>query len=119
MDSDSPNQIITVKLRVSPELKEKIAISAKAYNRSMNADMVARLEHSFEHESEYSPLRMSDEELVEKLQRIDKLFSKIDVDKLEEDYSKYNNSVDWEKAKELENNRKIKRITDVNDVEED
>ena len=71
MDSENNSQVITVKLRVTPELKQKIAISAKAYNRSMNADMVARLEHSFENESEYSPLRLSDEELAEKLNRIE------------------------------------------------
>lgn len=36
------------KLRVPPELKVKIEESAKAHNRSMNADMVARLEKSFD-----------------------------------------------------------------------
>lgn len=35
------------KLRWSSELREKIAESAKAHNRSMNADIVARLEQSF------------------------------------------------------------------------
>lgn len=35
------------KLRVPPELKTKIEESAKLHNRSMNADMVARLEASF------------------------------------------------------------------------
>lgn len=35
------------KLRLPVELKEKIAESAKAHNRSMNADIVARLEQSF------------------------------------------------------------------------
>jgi hypothetical protein len=35
------------KLRLPLELKEKIAESAKTHNRSMNADMVARLEKSF------------------------------------------------------------------------
>lgn len=35
-------------LRWSDELKEKIAKSAKEHNRSMNADIVARLEQSFE-----------------------------------------------------------------------
>lgn len=47
MDADSSTNVITVKLRVSPELKQKIAESAEKYNRSMNADMVARLEESF------------------------------------------------------------------------
>ena len=35
-------------MRWSEELKEKIAQSAKEHNRSMNADIVARLEESFE-----------------------------------------------------------------------
>lgn len=34
-------------LRIPAELKAKVAESAKAHNRSMNADMVARLEQSF------------------------------------------------------------------------
>ncbi len=37
-------------LRWPDELKEKIAQSAKEHNRSMNADIVARLEKSFEPE---------------------------------------------------------------------
>lgn len=36
------------KLRLPPELKERIAESAKSLNRSMNADIVARLEKSFD-----------------------------------------------------------------------
>ena len=35
-------------LRIPAELKAKVAESAKAHNRSMNADIVARLEQSFE-----------------------------------------------------------------------
>ncbi|KMU98270.1 MULTISPECIES: Arc family DNA-binding protein [unclassified Acinetobacter] len=36
-------------LRLPDELKQKIAKSAKELNRSMNADIVSRLEGSFEH----------------------------------------------------------------------
>ena len=39
---------IIARLRLPPELRDKIAESAETYNRSMNADMVARLEQSFE-----------------------------------------------------------------------
>lgn len=39
-----------VRLRVPPELKAKIEESSRAHNRSMNADMVARLEQSFDAE---------------------------------------------------------------------
>ncbi|WHP06845.1 Arc family DNA-binding protein [Acinetobacter corruptisaponis] len=45
--SDNPKHV-TVRLRVPPELRDKIHSSAEQYNRSMNADMVARLEESFE-----------------------------------------------------------------------
>jgi len=45
--SDNPKHV-TVRLRVPPELRDKIAESSEQYNRSMNADMVARLEDSFE-----------------------------------------------------------------------
>ena len=38
---------IAYNLRLPPELKAKIAESAKSLNRSMNADIVARLEQSF------------------------------------------------------------------------
>lgn len=38
------------KLRWSEELREKVAKSAKEHNRSMNADIVARLEDSFKPE---------------------------------------------------------------------
>lgn len=39
---------VAYNLRLPPELKDKIAESAKELNRSMNADIVARLEQSFE-----------------------------------------------------------------------
>lgn len=47
--SDSPKHV-TVRLRVPPELRDMISASSEQYNRSMNADMVARLEESFEKE---------------------------------------------------------------------
>lgn len=39
---------VAYNLRLPQELKDKIAKSAKELNRSMNADIVARLEQSFE-----------------------------------------------------------------------
>lgn len=36
------------KLRMPPELKEKLFTSAKEMNRSLNAEIVARLQKSFE-----------------------------------------------------------------------
>lgn len=38
------------KLRMPPELKERLFASAKDMNRSLNAEIVARLEKSFEPE---------------------------------------------------------------------
>lgn len=58
------------KLRWPKELRDKVAQSAKAYNRSMNADIIARLERSFLTESEFSPLNMPPEELEERLNRV-------------------------------------------------
>ena len=57
--SDNPKHV-TVRLRVPPELRDKIAASSEQYNRSMNADMVARLEQSFEQppSAELSPAQL-------------------------------------------------------------
>lgn len=46
--SDDQNSVVTLKVRVSPEFREKIVNTAKANNRSMNQEIVARLEKSFE-----------------------------------------------------------------------
>ena len=48
MSKNGGNLTTQYNLRWSDELKEKIAKSAKEHNRSMNADIVARLEESFE-----------------------------------------------------------------------
>jgi hypothetical protein len=42
---------VAYNLRLPQELKDKIAESAKELNRSMNADIVARLEESFNNQS--------------------------------------------------------------------
>lgn len=42
---------VAYNLRLPQELKDKIAESARELNRSMNADIVARLEQSFEQKS--------------------------------------------------------------------
>lgn len=39
---------VEYKMRMTQDLKDKIVASAKEHNRSMNADIVARLEQSFE-----------------------------------------------------------------------
>ncbi|MDM1762492.1 Arc family DNA-binding protein [Acinetobacter sp. 251-1] len=42
------NSDVEYKMRMTQDLKDKIVESAKEHNRSMNADIVARLENSFE-----------------------------------------------------------------------
>ena len=46
--SEDQISVVTLKVRVSPEFREKIVETAKANNRSMNQEIVARLEKSFE-----------------------------------------------------------------------
>lgn len=58
------------KLRWPVELKDKVSESAKAYGRSMNADIVARLEQSFALESDFSPLNMPPHVLANRLKEI-------------------------------------------------
>lgn len=58
------------KLRWPEELRDKVAASAKAYNRSMNADIIARLERSFILEPDLSPLNMPPEELEARLAKV-------------------------------------------------
>ncbi|WP_336930830.1 Arc family DNA-binding protein [Acinetobacter tandoii] len=45
--SDEQSSVVTLKVRVSPEFREKIVNTAKQNNRSMNQEIVARLEDSF------------------------------------------------------------------------
>ena len=49
--SDDQNGVVTLKVRVTPEFREKIVETAKNNNRSMNAEIVHRLEQSFNDES--------------------------------------------------------------------
>ena len=52
------------KLRMPPELKEKLFSSAKEMSRSLNAEMVARLEQSFDEPMAFDP---TNAEMVTKL----------------------------------------------------
>ena len=45
--SEDDNKVVTMKIRVTPEFREKLATTAKENNRSMNAEIVDRLEKSF------------------------------------------------------------------------
>lgn len=76
--SNQTNHTI-VRLRVPPELKNKIEESAEKNNRSQSAEMVARLEQSFEaqisHEFE---MHMMEIMLKEQQDKINKLIQSID-----------------------------------------
>lgn len=54
--NEDDNKVVTMKVRVTPEFREKLVTTAKGNNRSMNAEIVDRLEKSFElkqsHETE-------------------------------------------------------------------
>ncbi|MEJ5137717.1 MULTISPECIES: Arc family DNA-binding protein [Acinetobacter] len=45
--NEDQNSVVTLKVRVTPEFREKIISSAKENNRSMNAEIVHRLEESY------------------------------------------------------------------------
>ena len=62
--SEDQNNIVTLKVRVTAEFREKIATTAKENNRSMNAEIVARLEQSFDEPMAFDP---ADAEVVTKL----------------------------------------------------
>ena len=53
-----------VRLRVPPELKKQIEVSAEKNNRSQSAEMVARLEQSFDEPMAFDP---TNAEMVTKL----------------------------------------------------
>lgn len=53
-------------LRLPEELRDKIKESAKAHNRSMNADIVARLEASFEKDAKFTDVEKADYEELQK-----------------------------------------------------
>lgn len=55
---------VDFKIRLPQELKDKIRQSAELHNRTMTADIVARLEESFDNK------KLSDDELSEKLTQI-------------------------------------------------
>jgi hypothetical protein len=55
-------------LRLPAELKAKVAESAKSQNRSLNADIVARLEKSFNEDS--NKIMLLEEESIEAMQNM-------------------------------------------------
>lgn len=62
---------VAYNLRLPQELKDKIAESAKELNRSMNADIVARLEESFEQKIQNLKNAPTEELMKELAKRLD------------------------------------------------
>lgn len=62
---------VIARLRLPPDLRDRIAESARLHNRSMNADMVARLQASFEQVEGEAPLgsRMLSQALGEMIEQ--------------------------------------------------
>lgn len=79
------------KIRISDDLKEKIRRSADNLNRSMTADIVARLEASFEADSKSTDGEKADyEELKQELKREMKLMSE-EINALVNQITEYQN----------------------------
>ena len=51
--SEDQSGVVTLKVRVTPEFRQKIVETAKANNRSMNQEIVSRLEHTFTEDEGY------------------------------------------------------------------
>ena len=51
----SANKHPDFSVRIAPELKEKIRISSEKHNRSMGADIIARVERTFKEEESTTP----------------------------------------------------------------
>ena len=70
MSNDSGHLTTQYNLRWTDELKGKIAQSAKKHNRSMNADIVARLEQSLANE-DLPTITQADRDYLNKIQSIE------------------------------------------------
>lgn len=69
------DEIVTLKVRTTASFREKLALTAKENNRSMNAEIVARLEKSFESNDlpkEQLVKQMSD--LLSRLERLEEKY---------------------------------------------
>lgn len=72
---DMSSEVVTLKVRVSPEFREKITNTAKENNRSMNQEIVSRLEQSF---TAPDPSKFVKEEDLTMAMRIKLLTAKLD-----------------------------------------
>lgn len=70
MSNNGGNLTIQYNLRWTEDLRDQIAASAKKHNRSMNADIIARLMQSLEAES-LPALTQTDKDYLSKIQAIE------------------------------------------------
>jgi hypothetical protein len=92
------------KLRMTPEIKKRIEKSAAENNRSMNAEILARLEHSFDSSRAFEP----NKSIAERLALADELMDlarglmlqEVEIAKRE------NRDIDLEKAKRVSDDAK-------------
>ena len=75
MSNNSGHNTIQYNLRWSEEMRDKIAAAAKENTRSMNQEVIARLEKSFKNES-YPPVTQADRDYLAKIQAIEE---KLDI----------------------------------------
>lgn len=66
-----------MKIRLAPDLKDRIEDAAKENGRSMNAEIVARLHQAFEAQSGDSALRLQVEENTAALRRLEALMEEL------------------------------------------
>ncbi|MEB3753819.1 Arc family DNA-binding protein [Acinetobacter sp. MD2(2019)] len=89
MSSDSGHLTTQYNLRWSDDLKSKIAESAKSHNRSMNADIIARLEQSFVYNAALP--KILDDQIINTLDSLQNLKSLFGIIKnLQEQVEKQN-----------------------------
>ena len=69
------HQIAPYPLRMEQELRDRIERAAKANNRSMNAEIVSRLQNSFPQPSENPVIKVPDTLILEHLARLKELLS--------------------------------------------
>lgn len=62
------HKTVQYQLRLNEELRERLKKSAETHNRSMNADIVARLEQTFKDESQNAILQ----EILKEIQSLKK-----------------------------------------------
>ncbi|MEQ1086519.1 Arc family DNA-binding protein [Acinetobacter seifertii] len=91
------------KLRMPPELKEKLFESAKDMNRSLNAEIVARLEKSFEEDIEKYEDALKNAKLEFLLKELTLRMGvfKITVSSTEDEYLQRQKEIEEMKRKEL------------------